>query len=201
MKTLVVMALEAEAQNYFYEARIPVLFTGMGQVNASMKLAHHLALNGPHRIVNLGTAGSTREAVGSIFEIQRVYQRDVDLSLAGLPQGRWPGEATYLQLETMDLGLNQCSCASGDSIRNSTWRSPEEPKTKFNEEVDVFDMELYALAKVAKFYHSPISSVKYITDSSDHKTKDSWKANVSKASLELFNIFELYQKKSGSKFD
>ena len=44
--------------------------------------------------------------------------------------------------------------------------------------IDVFDMEAYALAKVCHYYHIPFISFKYITDNvNEHSVKD-WKENL-----------------------
>ena len=40
---LVVMALELEAQGVFERAGVPVLYTGLGKVNAALALARRLA--------------------------------------------------------------------------------------------------------------------------------------------------------------
>ncbi len=64
---LVVMALPLEAQDVFERAGIPVLYTGVGKVNAAMTLTRALAgyrqagRSLPH-VVNFGSAGSRRFA-------------------------------------------------------------------------------------------------------------------------------------------
>jgi adenosylhomocysteine nucleosidase len=92
---LVVMALPLESQGAFERAGIPVLFTGVGKVNAAHALTRRLveyrcqgeAL--PH-VLNFGTAGSQRLPTGSLLECRSFIQRDMDVTGLGVPLGTTP---------------------------------------------------------------------------------------------------------------
>src|SRR5262245_6252267 len=82
---LVVMALPLEAQEVFEKAGVPVLYTGVGKVNATLTLAR--ALSGYRHsgqplpnIVNFGSAGSPRLATGTVVACTAFHQRDMDVS-------------------------------------------------------------------------------------------------------------------------
>ena len=94
---LVVMALPLEAQDVFERAGIPVLYTGVGKVNAAMTLTRALAGyrqagRSVPRVVNFGTAGSRRFATGTIVACTSFHQRDMDVSVLGFAPGNTPYE-------------------------------------------------------------------------------------------------------------
>src|SRR5262245_46763862 len=94
---LVVMALPLEAQDVFESAGIPVLYTGVGKVNAAMTLARVLAgyrNSGKTlpRVVNFGSAGSPRLPTGSVVACTAFHQRDMDVSGLGFAPGATPFE-------------------------------------------------------------------------------------------------------------
>ena len=102
--TLIVMALEVEAQGLFASGAVPVLYTGLGKVNAAMSLMRRLieyraAGQPPPLVLNFGTAGSRRFATGTLVACQRFVQRDMDVSALGFPLGQTPFEALPAQLE------------------------------------------------------------------------------------------------------
>jgi adenosylhomocysteine nucleosidase len=78
------MALEIESQGVFAQAGVPVLYTGVGKVNATYALTRRLAdyrCAGrplPH-VVNFGTAGSRRFPLGALVGCHSFVQRDMDV--------------------------------------------------------------------------------------------------------------------------
>ena len=91
--TLVVMALEIEAQGVFERAGVPVLYTGLGKVNAALSLMralrdYHHAGQGLPLVLNFGTAGSHSLPAGTLVACQRFVQRDMDVSGLGFAARR-----------------------------------------------------------------------------------------------------------------
>jgi adenosylhomocysteine nucleosidase len=63
-------------------------------------------------------------------------------------------------------------------------------------EVDVVDMEAYAIAKVCKLENIEFKCFKYISDNADQNASNDWNTNLilgAKAFAELINFSKLYQ--------
>ncbi len=142
---LVVMALEIESQGLFAERGVPVLYTGLGKVNAAYRLARalteHRAKHGSlPQVVNFGTVGSPKLAAGSVVACRRFVQRDMDVTGLGFALGTTPFEDVPPTLEFASLfpELPEGVCGTGDRFETG----------KPLVDCDVIDMEGYALAKV-----------------------------------------------------
>src|SRR6185295_3628038 len=126
---LVVMALEIESQGVFERAGVPVLFTGVGKVNAShaltRKLAeiHHAGRELPH-VINFGTAGSHTFATGTVVACRAFVQRDMDVTALGFPRGTTPFASAPARLEFPETfpHLPHGICSSADAFET---RGPE----------------------------------------------------------------------------
>lgn len=183
---LIVMALPLESQGVFECAGIPVLFTGVGKVNAAHALTRHLTERRfanrtlPH-VINFGTAGSHRQATGSLIECTAFIQRDMDVTGLGVPLGTTPFEEVpaKLTVEPLFATLSSGVCASGDSF----------VMTACVHECDVLDMEAYALAKVCYFEGCRFNAVKYVTDGADHSAAADWQANLRHAADLFLDLY------------
>ncbi len=185
--TLVVMALEVESQGVFTQAGVPVLYTGLGKVNAAMSLtrrlmAYRAAALAPPLVVNFGTAGSRRFPTGTLVACQRFIQRDMDVSALGFALGQTPFEELPPQLEFPPLfeGLPSGLCGSGDSFETGAARL----------HCEVIDMEAYALAKVCLLEGARFACVKYITDGADHAAAADWHSNLPRAAAAFRELYE-----------
>src|ERR1700704_3424504 len=94
-RTLVVMALRAESQGVFEAAGVPVLYCGVGKVNAAVALTRELAryaLAGRTMplVLNFGSAGSRRHTAGTLLGCHEFVQRDMDVSGLGFGLGVTP---------------------------------------------------------------------------------------------------------------
>ncbi|HYP88852.1 MAG TPA: hypothetical protein VEQ59_11875 [Polyangiaceae bacterium] len=175
---LVVMALEIESQGLFAAQGVPVLYTGLGKVNAAYRLAralsdHRSAHGTVPRVVNFGTAGSPTLPAGSIVACRRFVQRDMDVSGLGFALGTTPFEDIPAALEFPRLfpDLPEGVCGTGDRFETG----------KPVVECDVIDMEAYALAKVCHFEGTPFGAVKFVTDGADGNAGVDWHANLPRA--------------------
>jgi adenosylhomocysteine nucleosidase len=188
---LVVMALPLESQGVFERAGIPVLYTGIGKVNAAYALTRrlgeylHAAVPLPH-VINFGTAGSRRHPTGVMVECHMFVQRDMDVSGLGVPLGVTPFEETPAQLHFPPIfeQLPRGVCGSGDSFAT----------TEAAVACDVVDMEGYALAKVCWLERVAFTSVKFITDGADHGAAQDWQSNLKHAADGFLKLYqELFQ--------
>jgi len=174
---LIVSALEAETQGQLEDYR--VLYTGVGKVNATLKLTQKLQIDrslppSPKLVINYGTAGSRELPIGELVDCTRFIQRDMDVTGMGFLRGQTPFENNvpivldYDHVEFNPIG-KKMRCGSGDNF-------VQENKEIYS---DVFDMEAYALAKVCYHYDVPFISFKYITDGADEHSPGDWKDNCS----------------------
>ena len=166
------MALEIEAQGRLDHE--PVLFTGLGKVNATYRLARRLAEERAQGrrplVVNFGTAGSRRFPTGAVVSCSRFVQRDMDVRELGFALGQTPFEELPATLEFASHFPNLAHgvCATGDRFETSDHVADWE----------VIDMEAYAFAKVCHFESVPFACAKYITDGADSNASNDWQANL-----------------------
>ena len=180
-KTLIVCALEVETAGQLEDYN--VLYTGVGKVNATLKLTQKFGKYGSYipydLVINYGTAGSRKYKKGELVDCTKFIQRDMDVTGLGFQRGETPFEKKPpLVIETESLfnpiGKN-ATCGSGDSF--------VEDRSQYYGEV--VDMEAYALSKVCYHYQIPFISFKYISDGADDNANDDWDENVSKG-IEVF---------------
>jgi adenosylhomocysteine nucleosidase len=184
---LVVMALEVESQGLFAERAVPVLYTGIGKVNAAYRLtralAQHRAQHGIlPRVVNFGTAGSPTLPAGSIVSCRRFVQRDMDVSGLGFPVGTTPFEAVppTLEFPALFAELPEGVCGSGDRFETG------KPVVT----CDVIDMEAYALAKVCHLEGADFGSAKFVTDGADGNAGVDWQENLPRAARAFLDLYD-----------
>src|SRR5215831_6930254 len=183
---LVVMALEIEGQGIFERERIPVLYTGIGKVNAAVALTRKLVelkqtAQPLPLVVNFGSAGSKKFSSGTLVSCTRFIQRDMDVSGLGFPIGVTPFENVPATLSFPEVfaELHSGTCGSGDSFDTSA-----------NHTCDLVDMEAYALAKVCWIEKAQFACVKFITDGADANAAANWEQNVHRAAEHFLELFE-----------
>ena len=184
---LVVMALPVEAQGLFEGAGVPVLYTGLGKVNAAMALtrrlsAYRAAGAALPLVVNFGTAGSQHFQTGALVACTRFVQRDMDVSALGFAPGSTPFEELPAQLQFPPLfpGLPDALCGSGDSFQTGAAKL----------HCEAIDMEAYALAKVCRIEQARFGCAKYITDGADHAAADDWQNNLPAAAAGFWRLYQ-----------
>jgi len=182
---LIVCALEQETQEELNDW-LPftdnpvwnVLYTGVGKVNATNKLTERLTdynYAKPKLVINYGTAGSRDLLIGELVDCTKFIQRDMNAIQFGFMKGQTPFENDVpLILDSTHIEFNPIQkhqvCGTGDNFVDNVKDE--------HSNIDVFDMEAYALAKVCHYYHIPFISFKYITDNvNEHSVKD-WKENL-----------------------
>ena len=73
MEQLIVCALEMETQAG--EVNYPILYTGVGKVNAAIALTSYIEQNGiPSMVINFGTAGSKSLEIGKLVSAAFIYR-------------------------------------------------------------------------------------------------------------------------------
>ena len=183
---LVVMALEQEDAGAFVRADIPVHYTGCGKINATFSLTRRLAgyVSAGRAlpvVVNFGTAGGKSRYVGHNVECTTFIQRDMDATALGCAPGATPFDTVPdpLRVTAAVERLPAVVCGTGDSFATASALT----------DIDVVDMEAYALAKVCFLYGARFVCVKHVTDGADHEAAESWQANVSRAGLDYVDLY------------
>ena len=162
MNKLFVAALKEETVglNYFYHV-------GVGKINATYNLIKLIQEHKPFEVINYGTAGAIKKELSGIVECTKFYQRDMDVrSLLNLKLGETPFD-NINEIINSEEGF---SCGSGDSFVN----------TKIEMNLDLVDMEAYALAKVCKLEGVNFKCFKYISDNADENATSDWTENCKK---------------------
>jgi adenosylhomocysteine nucleosidase len=186
---LVVMALEVEAQGRLADA--PLLFTGVGKVNAAHRLTRRLAeeraLGRAPLVVNFGTAGSRRFRTGALVACRRFVQRDMDVTSLGFSPHETPFEDVPRELEFPEMfpELEHGVCGSGDRFEAAS-AAPS---------WDLVDMEAYALAKVCRLEGAPFACAKYVTDGADTSAAIDWHANLPHAAEAFARLYTMLRER------
>ena len=181
-KTLIVCALKDETQGQLND--YDVLYTGVGKVNATLKLTQKFGKFSSYipydLVINYGTAGSKELPIGELVDCTKFIQRDMDVRGLGFLKGQTPFEKEvpmildYDHVEFNPIG-KKLRCGTGDDfVQDYTVRSGYAHSSYS----DVFDMEAYALAKVCFVYDVDFISFKYITDNVNESSPKDWKDNL-----------------------
>jgi adenosylhomocysteine nucleosidase len=187
--TLLVIALRAESAGVFEAAGEPVLYCGVGKVNAAIALTRELTryalrARDPPLVVNFGSAGSRVIAAGTLVGCHEFVQRDMDVRGLGYAVGVTPYDdaPSRLIFDPVFTHLPAAVCGSGDSFATA------------GVEVDcgVVDMEAYALAKVCWNEKARFACAKYVTDGADHTAATDWQRNVHKAAEEFLSLYRSF---------
>ena len=164
MKRLFIAAIKEEVPNldFFH-------FTGVGKINATHSITKLISKHQPEEIVNFGSVGSINKQLKGLIEVTKFYQRDMDVrGLMDLKLGETPFDPIQ-EIITNDTGY---SCGTGDSFVQS----------KIEMNVDVVDMEAYALAKICKLHNVDFKCFKFISDNADENASNDWLENCKKGS-------------------
>ena len=162
MNRIFVAALKEETPglNFFH-------FTGAGKINATYNLTKLIHKYKPDEVVNFGTAGAITKNLEGVIECTQFFQRDMDVSaLLNLKIGETP----FDDINEIILSKNGYSCGTGDSFVTEA----------ISVNVDVVDMEAYALAKVCKLEKVNFRCFKFISDNADDSAGLDWIENCKK---------------------
>jgi len=193
---LIAMALPAEGAGRFEAAGVPVLYTGVGKVNAAISLTLRVAEltrdgGRPPLVVNFGTAGSASLPARTLVACRRFVDRDMDVGALGFAPGVTPFDELPAVIEFPGAfpGLPEAVCGSGDSFATAS----------HGVDCDVVDMEAYALAKACRVAGAPFACAKYVSDGADQHAAEHWKANVAGAADRFLALYrELVSRRAAS---
>ena len=142
-------------------------YSGVGKINATIKVLELIRNYKPNKIVNYGTAGSTSKELSGLIKCNSFVQRDMDAR--GLMNFKL-GETPFDKISTISFGGEGYICGTGDSFAQSS--------IEIN--CDVVDMEAYAIAKVCKLKGIDFECYKYISDYVNENSDQDWQKNCAK---------------------
>ena len=165
---IIITALEGELNAQQLPLDIPMVYSGVGKINAALATFQAIQKYQPQTIINFGTVGKINSTLSGLIGIQSVIQRDM-MTEPLAPRGQTPfcsKPHRYFSKE------GQYICGSGDSFvtAQDSWL--------INEKVDVVDMELFAIAAIAHEHQIPWLSWKYITDDANSESGQDWQKKI-----------------------
>ncbi len=160
MNKIFVAALEDEVVNLNYFKLI-----GVGKINATYQIAKIINEFNPKEIINFGTAGALNSNLNGLIECTKFFQRDMDCR--GLLDFKL-GETPFDNIKDITLSNDGYSCGTGDNFVNN----------KIEMQVDVVDMEAYAIAKVCILNNIKFRCFKFISDNADKLANKDWNENL-----------------------
>lgn len=181
MKILLVYAIpEEKIEINIPNAEVIYVETGMGKVNASMRLMRAICEYHPDMVINAGSAGTLNHKVGDIIVCNRFIDRDLrKVTLDGVvSELEFDNDAIKRILSERELVYGTCN--TGDSFI-----------TQGNDiEGDVIDMESFAEADVCREMGIPFFAVKYVTDIVGQNSSQEWFAKLADARAGLKHFFD-----------
>ncbi|NBW77601.1 MAG: 5'-methylthioadenosine nucleosidase [Betaproteobacteria bacterium] len=179
---VVMVALEAELSRNQLPSDIPLIYSGVGKVNASIATFKAIENYHPRLIVNYGTAGKINPDLSGLISIHKVIQRDI-MAEPLAPRGTVPFSKRPNQFVSKEDGF---VCGTGDSFvtQRDLWLTENG--------VDVVDMELFAIAAVATDWGIDWTSLKYISDAANESSGHEWKGQVHQGQLLFSEWFTTY---------
>jgi adenosylhomocysteine nucleosidase len=177
MSLLIICALQNELQASRLPASCNIIYTGVGKINASIATFEGITHYKPSRVINYGTAGKIRKDLHGLYEVKSVIQGDM-CAMPLEPRGVTPFDKAEAELFS---GFDGIKCSTQDSFITSIdpWLIAQN--------VDLVEMELFAIATTASRLNTPWRAFKYITDdvNDDNDSHSDWVENAHKGE-ELF---------------
>jgi adenosylhomocysteine nucleosidase len=182
MKNIVVVAaLESE----YFSIQGPIekiYYTGIGKINSARLTTELILTTKPDLILNVGTAGClSKNLLGEVFGIKEVIERDM-VAEPLAPRGTVPLSD---QPPLLKSNFGTTRCATGDSFVTS------KDQWLLDNHVDLVDMELFAIAKVAAHYDVEWKSIKFASDLADENAAEHWNDSLEKANEKISEMIEL----------
>lgn len=159
---LFVMAADAEYGPHLKERFVP-LMTGVGPVEAGIRLGAHLARLAaddriPDLVVSLGSAGSRTLEQTGVSQVSAVSYRDMDASALGFERGKTPfiDLPAAIDLPLRIEGIPEATIATGASIVSGAAYDAVA--------ADMVDMETFAVLRACQHFGVPLIGLRGVSD-------------------------------------
>lgn len=181
-KVIVLVALPAELKESDWLFEVPLIYTGVGKINAALETSKAINKFKPEEVINLGTAGSLGPNLGEICEIKSVIQRDVDT----FPLAK-RGSVPFDEKPNVYYSAGgSFVCGTGDSFITEV-----DPWLVENS-VHLVDMELFAIARVCADASIPWRSFKIVSDLVGKNGNGEWNTGTREAGSLLIEKFSSF---------
>jgi adenosylhomocysteine nucleosidase len=165
---IVIAALESEIKAHSLPDHIPIVYSGIGKINAAIATFQAIQRYQPQLIINFGTVGKINPTLSGLVTINKVIQRDISAEPLA-PRGIVP-----LSSKPNEFIVNTAGyvCGTGDSFvtQLDPWLTEQG--------VDVVDMELFAIAAISFEHNVKWISYKYISDAANEDSAHEWSSKV-----------------------
>ena len=173
-----IIFLSALKDEFFSEELIshPIFYTGVGKINASYWTTKLINDFRPKLIVNIGTAGSVNPGLlGRVVKISSVVERDM-MCFPLAERGGVPFDDSPTEINLDNEGVK---IATGDSFvtQFDPWL--------IENNIDLVDMELFAIAKVCLKEDVKCSSIKFVSDLANHNAENDWREALTQSTVKL----------------
>ena len=179
-KFVAIVALPSELPREIWNRDEPLIYSGVGKLNAAIATLESINKYQPEFILNLGTVGSIRNDISGVIEIEKVFQRDFDATPL-VPKGVVPFDE---KPHVFSADFGQYKCGSGDTFVR------EKEEWLIKNDIDVVDMELFGIAHACYSQNTPWRSLKFITDYVSINSGDDWRNNLEKSGSALIKAIE-----------
>jgi adenosylhomocysteine nucleosidase len=165
---VIIAALETELDHRNVPAHIPVVYSGVGKVNAAIATFKAIKEFSPDLIINFGTVGKITPDLAGLIPIASVVQRDMNAEPLA-PRGVVPfSDKPNKYISDLEGYI----CGTGDSFVTA------QDDWLVQNGIDVVDMELFAIASVAHEHDVDWLAYAYISDSANENAGQEWSKNV-----------------------
>lgn len=152
---------------YGYE----IVYTGVGKINATFALTKAIIETGATEVINYGSSGSVNGKYNGLVEVDTILQRDM-VAEPLAPRGATPyQQEDFAHAIILNSGTN-ITLGTGDSFVNT-----DDPWFKYAD-IDLVDMEGYALAVVCAKLNVKFRCFKYVSDNADENADNDWKKSL-----------------------
>lgn len=170
-KVLVVIAHEGESDYMPADDRIEVIYTGIGKLNAALKVSNYLKAQKEHNtnyiILNIGTCGSPNYPVGSLVIPKKIYQGDTFI------EEDFKDHTSAYTNDILSLSFYKDALQADFVLSSDQFINTSSPfYQKFKDYNCLFEMEAYAIASVASDGKIPFYCIKVVSDNCDGTQKD-----------------------------
>ena len=157
-----------------------IVYTGVGKINATFALTKAILQTGATEVINYGTAGSVNGTLKGLVEVDTILQRDMVAEPLS-PRGETPYQQDdFSHAIILNSGTN-ITLGTGDSFVNT-----DDPWFKYAD-IDIVDMEGYALAVVCAKLGVNFRCFKYISDNADDNAATDWEKSLKNGEIAFQN--------------
>lgn len=177
---LLSIALEQEYNRANKPEDHVIVYTGVGKINATFALTKAILQTGATEVINYGSAGSVNEIYKGLVEVDTILQRDM-VAEPLAPRGETPYQQDdFAHAIILNSGTN-ITLGTGDSFVNT-----DDPWFKYAD-IDIVDMEGYALATVCAKLSVKFRCFKYISDNADENAVTDWESSLKNGEIAFQN--------------